>query len=45
MVARFEFRAADIEHLARVQPALYALVCIILAALAGWLGSILFRRS
>ncbi len=37
--------AADIEHLARVQPALYALMCIILAALAGWLGSVLFRRN
>jgi uncharacterized protein (TIGR02186 family) len=37
--------AADIEHLARVQPAVYALMCIILAALAGWLGSVLFRRS
>lgn len=37
--------AANIEQLARGQPALYALMCIILAALAGWLGSILFRRS
>ena len=37
--------AAEIERLARLQPALYALICIILAALAGWLGSILFRRS
>lgn len=37
--------AADIEQMARGQPALYALMCIILAALAGWLGSVLFRRS
>jgi len=37
--------AAEIERLARGQPALYALLCIVLAALAGWLGSVLFRRS
>lgn len=37
--------AADIERLAVGSPALYGLICIILAALAGWLGSVLFRRS
>jgi len=37
--------AADIEKLARGQPVLYALLCIVLAGLAGWLGSVIFRRS
>lgn len=37
--------AAEIERVARGQPMLYALLCIILAALAGWLGSVLFRRN
>lgn len=37
--------AADIEKLARGQPMLYALLCIVLAALAGWLGSVIFRRN
>ena len=37
--------AAEIERVARGQPVLYALICIILAALAGWLGSVLFRRN
>ena len=37
--------AADIEKVARAQPMLYALICIILAALAGWLGSVVFRRN
>ena len=37
--------AADIENVARGQPMLYALICIILAALAGWLGSVVFRRN
>lgn len=37
--------AADIADVARNQPVLYALICILLAGLAGWLGSVLFRRS
>ena len=37
--------AAEIEKLARGQPVLYALLCIVLAGLAGWLGSVIFRRS
>jgi len=37
--------AAEIEKVARTQPALYALICIVLAALAGWLGSVIFRRN
>ena len=37
--------AADIERLARLQPVLYGFVCIVLAALAGWLGSVVFRRN
>ncbi|MBY0335626.1 MAG: TIGR02186 family protein [Acetobacteraceae bacterium] len=37
--------AADIADVARHQPVLYALICILLAGLAGWLGSVLFRRS
>jgi uncharacterized protein (TIGR02186 family) len=37
--------AAWIEELARRQPVIYAMLCIVLAALAGWLGSVLFRRS
>lgn len=37
--------AAEIERVARGQPVLYALICIILAALAGWLGSVIFRRN
>jgi uncharacterized protein (TIGR02186 family) len=37
--------AASIAHVARVLPAVYGIGCIILAALAGWLGSIIFRRS
>jgi len=37
--------AAEIESVARTQPVLYALICIVLAALAGWLGSVIFRRN
>ncbi len=37
--------AAEIERLARGQPMLYALLCIVLAGLAGWLGSVIFRRN
>ncbi|MEI6158330.1 MAG: TIGR02186 family protein [Roseococcus sp.] len=37
--------AAEIERVARGQPVLYALICIILAAFAGWLGSVIFRRN
>jgi uncharacterized protein (TIGR02186 family) len=37
--------AAEIERVARGQPAVYALICIILAGLAGWLGSVVFRRN
>jgi uncharacterized protein (TIGR02186 family) len=38
--------AADrIATVAEVQPLVYGLACVLLAALAGWLGSVLFRRS
>jgi uncharacterized protein (TIGR02186 family) len=37
--------AASIAHVARNWPVLYGLASILLAALAGWLGSVLFRRS
>jgi uncharacterized protein (TIGR02186 family) len=38
--------AADrIATVAQAQPLLYGLACIIAAALAGWLGSVLFRRG
>jgi uncharacterized protein (TIGR02186 family) len=38
--------AADrIATVAQTQPLLYGLACIIAAALAGWLGSVLFRRG
>ena len=36
--------AAWIADVARGQPVLYGLACIVLAAFAGWLGSVLFRR-
>jgi len=53
VVARQELRldversgsAAWIADVARDQPVLYGLACILLAALAGWLGSVLFRRG
>lgn len=37
--------AAEIERVARGQPMLYGFICIVLAALAGWLGSVVFRRN
>lgn len=37
--------AASIAHVAQAMPAIYGIGCIILAALAGWLGSVIFRRS
>jgi uncharacterized protein (TIGR02186 family) len=37
--------AANIADIARDMPVLYAIVCILLAASAGWLGSVLFRRG
>ncbi|PZW41054.1 uncharacterized protein (TIGR02186 family) [Humitalea rosea] len=37
--------AASINALARQQPALYGLLCIAIAAFAGWLGSVVFRRG
>ncbi len=37
--------AADVNRVARQQPALYGLACIAIAAFAGWAGAFLFRRS
>jgi len=37
--------AASIASVAQNAPLLYGVACVLLAALAGWLGSILFRRS
>lgn len=37
--------AAQIADVARGLPVLYGVVCILLAAFAGWLGSVLFRRG
>jgi len=37
--------AAWITRIADDQPVLYGLSCIVLAAFAGWLGSVLFRRG
>lgn len=37
--------AATIASVAREQPVLYGIACILLAAFAGWLGSVLFRRG
>lgn len=37
--------AAWIADVARGQPVLYGLACILFAAFAGWLGSVLFRRA
>jgi uncharacterized protein (TIGR02186 family) len=36
--------AAEITTVSHEQPLLYGLACIALAAFAGWIGSILFRR-
>lgn len=37
--------AASIADVARQEPLVYGLICILLAAFAGWMGSVLFRRS
>ncbi|MBX6375406.1 MAG: TIGR02186 family protein [Acetobacteraceae bacterium] len=37
--------AAEISTIASTEPMLYGLVCIALAAFAGWFGSVVFRRS
>jgi uncharacterized protein (TIGR02186 family) len=37
--------AAWIENVARGTPLLYGVACVLLAAFAGWVGSVLFRRS
>ncbi|MGK7860819.1 TIGR02186 family protein [Falsiroseomonas sp. E2-1-a4] len=53
VVARQELRldvvrtgtAAWIADIAREQPVLYGIACIVLAGLAGWIGSVVFRRG
>jgi uncharacterized protein (TIGR02186 family) len=53
VVARQELRldvvrtgsAAWIADIARGQPVLYGIACIVMAGLAGWFGSVVFRRS
>lgn len=37
--------ADRIATVAQTQPLVYGVVCVLLAALAGWLGSVLFRRG
>lgn len=37
--------AASIADVARALPLLYGIGCILLAAFAGWLGSVMFRRT
>ena len=37
--------ADRIATVAEDQPVLYGLACVFLAAFAGWLGSVLFRRG
>lgn len=37
--------AATIADVARYRPLLYGVSCVLLAALAGWLGSVVFRRG
>ena len=37
--------AASIATVARSAPLVYGVACILLAALAGWLGSVMFRRN
>lgn len=37
--------AATIADVSRETPLLYGVICVLLAALAGWLGSVVFRRS
>jgi uncharacterized protein (TIGR02186 family) len=53
VVARQELRldvvrtgsAAWIADIARNQPVLYGIACIVMAGLAGWFGSVVFRRN
>lgn len=37
--------AAEIAKVAQGQPVIYALLCILAAAFAGWAGSVIFRRG
>jgi uncharacterized protein (TIGR02186 family) len=37
--------AAQIAEVAEQQPLVYGIFCVLLAAFAGWMGSVLFRRS
>jgi uncharacterized protein (TIGR02186 family) len=37
--------ADRIASVAETQPLIYGILCVLLAALAGWLGSVLFRRG
>jgi uncharacterized protein (TIGR02186 family) len=37
--------AAEIEKVASGQPVIYAILCILAAAFAGWAGSVVFRRG
>jgi uncharacterized protein (TIGR02186 family) len=37
--------ADRIATVARAEPLVYGVVCVLLAAFAGWFGSVLFRRS
>ena len=37
--------AATIADVSRETPLLYGVICVLLAALSGWLGSVVFRRS
>ncbi|RMI26909.1 hypothetical protein EBE87_00505 [Pseudoroseomonas wenyumeiae] len=37
--------AAQIAEVAEQQPLVYGMFCVLLAAFAGWMGSVLFRRS
>jgi uncharacterized protein (TIGR02186 family) len=37
--------AAQIAEVAEQQPLVYGILCVLMAAFAGWMGSVLFRRS
>jgi uncharacterized protein (TIGR02186 family) len=37
--------AAQIAEVAEQQPLVYGIFCVLMAAFAGWMGSVLFRRS
>ena len=37
--------ADRVATVAEVQPLVYGVACVLLAAFAGWLGSVLFRRG